>query len=271
MYIIFDIGGTTTRFASSADGNSIIDTKTEPTPQNLDEAVNLYKKMVAELANGEKIDALAGGVPGPLNPERTMLINAPHLRNWINKPLDMRFRQIADAPVYFENDSSIAALGEANKGAGVGYRIVAYVGVGTGVGGARVVNGEIDEASIGFEPGNMIVNLPKQTLESIISGTTIMQKFHKKASELEDETFWHEFEDALTAGLNNVTVMWSPDLIVLGGGVVLQTQVNVDRIMLSLYKTLTIYPKLPRVVKASLGDHAALEGALVHLKQKLGK
>ncbi|HEX5430221.1 MAG TPA: ROK family protein [Patescibacteria group bacterium] len=270
MYIIFDIGGTYTRFASSLDGATIIDTKIEPTPQNLDEAVLLYKKLVTDLSHGQKIDALAGGVPGPLNPEKTMLVNAPHLRNWINKPLDQRFRRIADCPVFFENDSALAALGEGTKGAGTGYRVVAYIGVGTGVGGARVVNQQIDVSSIGFEPGDMIID-EGNTLESFISGNTIKEKYGKKASEMENETFWRDFEAKLTLGLNNVTVMWSPDIIVLGGGVGQCPQVSVDRIMLSMYRRLTIYPKLPRVLKATLGDHAALLGSLTYLSQKLGK
>ena len=269
MYIFFDIGGTTTRFSSSLDGSTIADTKIEPTPQNLDDATLLYSKMVADLSNGQKIEGMAGGVPGPLNPDKTMLMNAPHLRNWINKPLDQRFKRIADCPVFFENDTALASLGEATKGAGTGYRIVAYIAIGTGVGGARVVDGKLDANSIGFEPGHMIIAAGR-TLESLVSGTTIKQKYNKKASELNDSNFWNEFEEYLVAGLNNITVMWSPDLIVLGGGVGLTEQISVDRVMLNLYKTLTIYPKLPKLVKASLGDHSAVEGALIYLKQKLG-
>jgi predicted NBD/HSP70 family sugar kinase len=270
MYISFDIGGTSSRFASSFDGSTIADTKIEPTPQNLDDAINLYSKMVASLTNGQKIEGMAGGVPGPLSPDKTMLVNAPHLRNWINKPLDQRFKRLADCPVFFENDTALASLGEAHKGAGTGYRIVAYIAIGTGVGGARVVMSQIDANSIGFEPGHMILSQNK-TLESIISGTAISQKHGKKASELSDSNFWLEFEENLVIGLNNVTVMWSPDIIILGGGVALQGQISLDRVMLNLYKTLTIYPKLPKVVKAALGDHSAVEGALIYLKQKLSK
>ncbi len=269
MYILFDIGGTTTRFSSSVDGTSITDTKIEPTPQSLDDAILLYQKMVIDLAKGEKIEGMAGGLPGPLNPEKNMLVNAPHLHNWINKPLQDRFKRIADCPVFFENDTAMASLGEAVRGAGNGYRIVAYLAAGTGVGGARVVNQQIDANSIGFEPGHMIVAAGR-TLESLISGTSIQQSLHKKASEIDDENFWLQFESQLILGLNNITTLWSPDIIILGGGVILSGQVNVDRVMMNLYKTLTIYPKLPRVVKAALGDHSAVEGALVYLKQKLG-
>ncbi|MBX4204868.1 MAG: ROK family protein [Candidatus Doudnabacteria bacterium] len=269
MYIVFDIGGTTTRFASSIDGSAISDTKTEPTPQNLDDAITLYKKMVNDLANGQKIDGIAGGIAGPFNAEKTMLVNAPHLPQWVNKPLDQKFQTIADCPIFLENDTAVAGLGEAARGAGHGYKIVAYLAVGTGIGGSRIVAGRIDANSIGFEPGHMVV-AKDQTLEQEISGTTIMQIYHKKASELEDPAYWHEFEQELAVGLNNITVMWSPDIIVLGGGVILQAQVNIDRVSLLLYKVLKIYPKLPRVVKATLGDHSGIEGSLVYLKQKLG-
>jgi predicted NBD/HSP70 family sugar kinase len=270
MYIIFDIGGTTSRFASSLDGETIADTKIEPTPQNLDEAILLYKKMVVSLSKGQKIQGMAGGIPGSLNPDKNMLVNAPHLRNWINKPLDERFKAITDSPVFFENDTALAALGEATKGAGHGYRIVAYLAVGTGVGGARVVNNKIDANSIGFEPGHMLIS-HSTTLELAISGTTINQRFGKMASDMDDPNFWQEFEEYLAIGLNNLTVMWSPDIIVLGGGVILESKVSFDRIMVALYKTLTIYYKLPRVVKASLGNHSALEGSLIYLKQKMNK
>lgn len=270
MYIVFDIGGTTSRFASSLDGETIAETKIEHTPQNLDEAIKLYKQMVDALANGQKVDAMAGGVAGPLNPEKTMLVNAPHLKAWINKPLSEKFRTIADCTVNFENDTGMAALGEAIHGAGSKYKIVAYLAVGTGVGGCLVVEGNIAASAMGFEPGHMFVS-DNETLEEAISGTTIMQKFHKQASEVTDPAYWREFEEKLMLGLNNLTVMWSPDIIVLGGGVVLQSQLNLDRVALSLYKKLTIYPKLPKIVRASLGDHSGLIGSLTFLKNHLVK
>src|SRR4051812_20130623 len=149
---------------------------------------------------------MAGGVPGPLNSEKSMLVNAPHLRGWINKPLGQKFKLIADCPVYFENDTALAALGESAKGAGHGYRIVAYIAIGTGVGGCRVINGQIDANSIGFEPGHMIVS-PGKTLEDVISGTSINQRYEgKKSGEVTDPNFWHEFEEYLVIGLNNMTV-----------------------------------------------------------------
>lgn len=267
MYIFFDIGGTNSRFGSSIDGTTIDEVKIIPTAAKFDDAILAYQKVIAELANEKPITGIAGGLPGVLNPEKTSLTNAPHLHNFINKPIAESLARIGKCPVFLENDTAMAALGEASSGLAKNYRIVAYLAVGTGIGGCRIVHGKIDAKSQGFEPGHMLLGQGKE-LESLISGSSIVRKYHKQATDL-DDVFWHEFEEILALGLHNLTVMWSPDIIVLGGGVIINSALSVDRIMLNLYQTLTIYPKLPKVIKATLGDHSALHGSLYYLRQKL--
>ena len=58
--------------------------------------------------------------------------------------------QVAGAPVVVENDANVAALGEALRGAGVGYNPVFYVTLGSGVGGGLVVDGRVYH---GAKPG----------------------------------------------------------------------------------------------------------------------
>jgi predicted NBD/HSP70 family sugar kinase len=268
MNILFDIGATTSRFASSKDGKTLSQIISKPTPQNLDEAISLYTKLVADLSGGEKIEHLAGGLPGPFNLERSGA-NPPHLPNWIGKKLVEKFFKIAECPVFFENDAALAGLGEATKGSGAGFGIVGYLAIGTGIGGVRIVNRQIDANSLGFEPGHMLI-APGKNWESFNSGSAIKARYGKQASEMVNPAFWQEFQEYLVLALNNVIVMWSPDLIILGGGVVLGGQISIDRIMLELYKILRIYPKLPKVTKSSFGDNSTLEGALIYLNQKIG-
>src|SRR4030066_415253 len=45
------------------------------------------------------------------------------------------------------------------KGAGKGFNIVAFLTIGTGVGGARIVGGKPDANVFGFEPGHQIIDL----------------------------------------------------------------------------------------------------------------
>lgn len=268
MYILFDIGGTNTRVAAS-DGDKLGGTIKYSTPQGFDEAVLLMQKTASQLAAGESIIAAAGGISGPFNHERTMLVNAPHLQNWINKPISTRFSgAFGTDQVFLENDSALAALGEATYGAGKGYSICAYLGLGTGVGGARTVNAKLDYDYMAKEPGHMIINAG-HTLESYISGTAIKMKKNMLPTDITDPHFWNEIEDYLVMGINNLVVTWSPNIVVIGGTVGLTPQIAVDRLSLKLHRILTIFPQVPKIAKAKLQDQAGLYGALALLRQKI--
>jgi predicted NBD/HSP70 family sugar kinase len=113
-----------------------------------------------EVCNGERVTGIAGGVRVILDHEKTMMLSDPGgtLPDWQRKPLASALSKRLDgAPVYIENDKAVVGLGEATYGAGVGYGIVAYHTVSTGVGGVRTEDGKISRASAGFEPGHQII------------------------------------------------------------------------------------------------------------------
>ena len=111
MILLFDIGGTKMRIAVSRDGESFGEPHIEETPKNFDEGMELFKKDAQELCHGEKIKAAGGGIAGPLDKEKTKLINSPNLPDWINKPLKEELSKALDAPVYIANDAAIVVLG----------------------------------------------------------------------------------------------------------------------------------------------------------------
>lgn len=242
-----------------SDGHKIIQTKIIPTPQDFEEGIAAIKRAT----KGQKITRIAGGVAGPLNKEKTMLIKSPHIDSWVNQPLKQRLTEIFGAEVILENDTALVALGEAIAGAGVGKNIVAYLGIGTGVGGARIVSGKIDQNALGFEPGHQII-VPdgnpcqcggKGHLETYVAGY-YMDK---------DTANWDEVARFLAIGLNNTIVHWSPDIVVLGGGVM--QSISVEQVKIYLKENLTIFPTPPEITKATLGDLAGLSGGLTILKQ----
>jgi hypothetical protein len=55
MYLVFDIGGTKMRLATSKDLLSLDKIEEIPTAQNFDEAMGQFQKMVKNLTSGEKI------------------------------------------------------------------------------------------------------------------------------------------------------------------------------------------------------------------------
>lgn len=273
MYFLFNIGATNTRAAFSQDGETIETIVLFPTPQNFDEAVRLLAKAAKDGSQGEHIMLGVGGVAGAFDKEKSALLGAPNLPQWVGKPLRDKLAKAIGARFYLENDAALEGLGEAVKGAGKGKDITAYLTIGTGVGGVRIVDGKIDANSMGFEPGHQIISPMGRAcacggfghLEAYISGTAIEKKFHKKPEEIDDERMWNEIAEHFARGINNTLVFWSPDMVVLGGS--LMKKISITNIESHLKNMIKIFPSLPPVKNALLGEKAGLEGALVYINQ----
>ena len=260
------------RIATSLDGKTISEPRVIPTPQSFDEGIQNLKKIADEITGGEKIDAAAGGLAGPLDKNKSTLISSPHLSGWVNKPIKREIETALGIPVKIENDADLAALGEASFGAGAGKNIVAYLTISTGVGGGRVVGGKIDQNSLGFEPGHQII-VPegdpcncggKGHLESYVSGSGLERIHGKKGEDITDEQVWDQVAKYLAIGLNNTIVHWSPDIVILGGAVM--KSVSLDKVKQYLKQYLTIFLTVPEITPSKLGDSAGLYGALALLE-----
>lgn len=258
------------RVAVSADGETLGQVEVAATPQDYHQGIALLLELSQKLAGGQPLRALAGGIAGPFSEKKSSLVGSPNLSGWIGQPLRQTLNKEFGVPVYLENDAALAALGEAVKGAGQGYRIVAYLTVSTGVGGARVVNGRLDEKTIGFEPGQQVINMEtNKTLEGYISGTAVAKRFNQPPQEITDPAVWDELARFLAYGLNNTIVHWSPEVVVLGGGMFGTPGIALEAVERYLRQILKIFPEIPPLKKAALGELSGLHGALVYLHQQL--
>lgn len=277
MFIVFDIGGTKMRLGSSTDGVSLDKTVVIDTPHAFDAGMTEFKKAAENLIQGKEVRAVAGGIAGPFSQKMEVLLASPNLKDWVGRPIQTDLESFFGTPVFIENDAALVGLGEAMRGGGRGANIVAYVTVSTGVGGAKIVNGKIDPRSIGFEPGHEIIDIDKTvipdataggTLESYVSGSGLERRIGKKPKEITDPKVWDDLARILAYGLNNVSVFWSPDVIVLGGSMIIgDPAISVEKAKEYLKEILTIYPEIPKIKKAELGDLGGLYGALELLKQ----
>jgi predicted NBD/HSP70 family sugar kinase len=163
--------------------------------------------------------------------------------------------------VYFENDASLVGLGEAMHGAGKGNAIVVYITVSTGVGGTRIVDGCIDLSRHGFEIGHHHVRDGK-TLEELVSGTVIAEKYGRHPKEILDKDIWEQYTDDLALGVSNAVLFWSPDIVVIGGS--MARSVLFDRLNQKLKEDTQIFEKLPTVVHAALDTVGGLYGGLAY-------
>jgi glucokinase len=98
--------------------------------------------------------------PGPIDRERGLLLDPPNLTDWRDVPVRDLLRAQTGLPVNFEHDAKAAALGEFVYGAGRGARDMVYVIVGTGMGGALIIDGALHRghANAAGELGHITIN-----------------------------------------------------------------------------------------------------------------
>ena len=280
MYIVADIGGTNMRIAGSHDlqsfagGPEII-----PTPQLYDEGIRVIIETAQRIAGVEAIQGVAIGFAGVLSRDTCGVFSSPHLVEWGGHALGGDIAHALATEVVLENDAAMVGLGEAHFGAGKGSAILAYITVSTGVNGVRVIDGIIDRATWGFEigaqyvPAIQSVNFSPQakegeicTLEESVSGTAISQRFGTHPRELgKDSPVWEDLAQTLAFGLINTIVHWSPDRIVLGGSMMNEIGIPVDRVRTHIGIHLERIPEIPEIRHSSLGDLGGLWGGLARL------
>jgi glucokinase len=251
MYIVFDIGGTKLRLACSQDGKNLDQVVVKSTPKKYDTALSLMKEQIKILAGESKIKSVRGGVPGVLNPQKTEIMHAANLPDWSNKPFVEDLTEAFDCEIKLENDSALAALGESTQGAGKEFTNVAYITVGTGIGGAWIINKKLIEGSYSFDPGHQVVN-PNGPLCAPCN----------QPGHLETYIGTPEFDKYFIIGLYNTLKFWPSDIIVLGGGVILHSKLSMNDLEQKLRNILPKYAQKIKVSKVALGDNAGLYGAL---------
>lgn len=152
------------------------------------------------------------------------------------------FRDAFHIPVAFDTDVNGAALGEAIYGAGKGCGVVVYMTVGTGIGVGVYQEGKLLHGLIHPEAGHMRVVRrgddqfagtcgahPRKgesvCLEGYASGPAIEKRWGEKGENLMDrEEVWDLEAWYLSQGVTNLVLMYSPEKIILGGGVMHRKQ-----------------------------------------------
>lgn len=266
MYLLFDIGGTRFRYAVSHDGKGIEEPVILSTPETYEKMLEMFREIYEKLPRAE-LRAVALGIAGSQDKEHTRVLRSKNLPWIMGMPLKEDLEHIFGSPVFLENDAALAGVGEAVRGSGKGHSIMAYMTVSTGVGGVRIVHGKLDSNAMGFEPGKQIIEQGK-TLEQWVSGADVQKRYGKDPREIVQKDIWEELARQLAVGLHNTILHWSPDIVVLGGSMVLgNPAIPLERVKEYLKEISTIFPELPLVEKAALGDAAGLYGALEFAKQ----
>ena len=144
-----DVGGTKIAAGVVGPGGELVEKVRVSTPATTAEAVEAgIVEAVRRLLTRHVAVAVGVAVAGFVDEKRSLLRFAPNLP-MVERPLrDLLGRQI-DLPVVVENDANAAAWGEFRFGGGRGCSDVVALTVGTGLGGAIVLDGRLVRGAFG--------------------------------------------------------------------------------------------------------------------------
>ncbi|MDN4476087.1 ROK family glucokinase [Demequina sp. SYSU T00192] len=138
-----DIGGTKVALGVIDADGAIIERREYPTPGSPTGIDEVIVAAYRELAERHAIVSMGLAVPGLVSSDRETVMFAPNV-NYRNYPIAARIRTLIDdeVPVLVENDANAAGWAEYALGAGDG-RDMLMLTIGTGVGGAVVLGGQV--------------------------------------------------------------------------------------------------------------------------------
>lgn len=146
-----DVGGTSVRAGVVDADGSVIDTARTPTPHSDASLEAAVARVVRELAGRHPIGAVGLALAGFITSDRRAVRFAPHL-SWRDAPVADRIAERIGLPVVVEHDANAAALAERHFGAASGAGTVVFIALGTGIGSALLIDGELYRGAFGVAP-----------------------------------------------------------------------------------------------------------------------
>lgn len=216
MYIGIDLGGTNIAVGIvDEQGNIMYEkscvTRVEKEPEEIvSDMVNLILSVLEEFhMELKEIKAVGIGIPG-LADNNGRVINCVNL-GWKNVPLRELLESKLHKPIYIDNDATVAALAEYERGSMKNCKSGIMLTLGTGIGGGIVLNGEVYSGfnGVGSELGHVVVGENFYTcncgrngcLETFASSTAIIKHTKKMIGEMKENT---TIIDKVEGDLNNI-------------------------------------------------------------------
>ncbi|MBQ1080346.1 MULTISPECIES: ROK family glucokinase [unclassified Nocardiopsis] len=156
-----DIGGTKVAAGVVTPGGRVLARLRTETPERSKSPSVVEEtivSVVSELRREYRVRAVGVGAAGFVDERRSRVLFAPHL-SWREEPLRDALSVRLGLPVVVENDANASAWAEVRAGAARGVDDVVVVNLGTGIGGAIVLGGELRRGRFGLagEFGHMTV------------------------------------------------------------------------------------------------------------------
>ncbi len=278
-----DLGGTAIKMGRFTLTGDCLESLTIPTPQpsTPTAVVEAISRGVNHLNRHKQAIALGVGTPGPADATGRIALVAINLTDWQNVPLAQLLEAKTGLQTVIANDANCAGLGEAWLGAGKGYNHLVLLTLGTGVGGAIILNGRLFTGHLGaagelglitLNPDGPPCNSGNQgSLEQYVSATAIIRETGKTPAQLgllaekndpEALTFWQEYGRKLGAGLASIIYILTPEVVIIGGGISKSAKYFLPATIREVEKRVLPTSRVGlKITVAQLGEKAGMVGA----------
>ncbi len=236
-----------------------------------------------------QLQGIGIGSPGVVD-NGVVLGGADNLDRWENVDLGNIFSSKFGMPVFADNDANVMGLGEVAFGAAKGNTDVIFITVGTGIGGAIVINGQLygGYKNRGAELGHLTIKHDgidcncggRGCLEAYASTSALIQQYADKTGKDVNEINGHyiiqrfnenepeavaclkDHTDYLGHGIAGFINTFAPQKVVIGGGISEAGQFYIDMIKESAFGyAMPDCSTNTDVVSATLGNNAGCMGA----------
>ena len=295
-HIGFDVGGTKIFGVATDPGGTVQQTLRERTPPGLAPLLKILAAMTKRLCDGSAPKSVGIGMAGLITLQGRVTVS-PNLVGVDGTDIGSSLRELLNLPVFLDNEVNCAARWEMSAGAARGVRDGVMVSVGTGIGGAFMLNGEVLRGFGGLagEPGHMIVEAGGRQCacgrrgcwEMYASGgaldrmaverlgptgrgpdvTAAARAGDAVALEVLDQfAYW------LALGISNLCILTDPELVVIGGGLSEEwdllapsTETHIAAMLIGRSAE-----SLPKIVPSEAGELSAALGAALGGRAALG-
>jgi glucokinase len=278
-----DLGGTAIKLGRFSHDGACLQSLTVPTPQpsTPEAVVGAMIRAIAQLDPKQEAAAIGIGTPGPADATGRIARVAINLKDWHDVPLADWIEAKTGLPTTIANDANCAGMGEAWLGAGRWFRNLILLTLGTGVGGAIILDGKLfvghhgtagELGLITLNPGGPACNSGNQgSLEQYVSVQAIRRRTGLEPDELgamaiagnaQALEFWQHYGHDLGAGLASLIYVLAPEAVIIGGGVSASADLFFPSMQTELERRV-----LPcsrdglQLLKAELGNQAGIVGA----------
>ena len=278
-----DLGGTAIKLGRFLVDGTCTESISLPTPQppKPQAVIKAIADAVQQLNQDGNCLAIGFGTPGPTDTKRRIAKKSINLPGWDAVPVADWLEAQTRLRTILENDANCAGIGEAWLGAGRKFRHWILLTLGTGVGGAIFIDGQLFTGRCGAAGELGLITIDADgypcrsgnngSLEQHLSIGAIRRATGKEPAELGKLAqtgdrpaleFWHDYGKTLGAGLASLIYVLTPEAIIIGGGISASAEFFLPSALTEIEKRV-VSPSRPnlQLLTAELGNRAGMLGA----------